>query len=217
MKTYLIGVGMGNPDTLTVGALRAIEESDLLIGAARLLEPFAGLPCEKRALVRADDIAAALAEAQCGQASVLLSGDVGFYSGATRLYDLLDDAKIEVIPGISSLSYFCAQLRTPWQDANPVSAHGRECDPVLEVRTHGKTFMLTGGKTRARDICTALAREGLGNVAVSVGERLSYDDERIVRGTAADLAEQDFLDLAVMLVENPDAPKREPGKLEAGI
>ena len=37
---YLVGVGMGNPDTLTLAAKRAIEGSDLLIGASRLLEPF---------------------------------------------------------------------------------------------------------------------------------------------------------------------------------
>ena len=45
MKVYLIGVGMGNPDTLTVGAKRAIEGSGLLIGGTRLLEPFAALDC----------------------------------------------------------------------------------------------------------------------------------------------------------------------------
>ena len=37
------------------------------------------------------------------------------------------------------------------------------------------------------------------------GERLSYPDERIVSGTVADLATQQFLDLAVLWVEN-DAP-----------
>ena len=40
---------------------------------------------------------------------------------------------------------------------------------------------------------------------VYAGERLSYPDERIVSGTASELAQQEFLDLAVMLVEN-DAP-----------
>ena len=40
MKVYIVGIGMGNPDTLTVGAKNAIENSDLLIGATRLLESF---------------------------------------------------------------------------------------------------------------------------------------------------------------------------------
>ena len=37
-----------------------------------------------------------------------------------------------------------------------------------------------------------------------MGERLSYSDERVVTGTAAELAEQEFEDLSVLLAENPD-------------
>ena len=202
MKVYLIGIGMGNPDTLTVGAKRAIGESDLLIGAKRLLEPYANLGCEKRELILSDDIAAALADATCETASVLLSGDVGFYSGATKLYDKLADYDIEVIPGISSLVYFCAKLHTPWQDAALVSAHGREHDAVGIIQSHAKTFCITGGKTKVEDICRDLASRGLGDVRVAAGERLSYEDERIVRGTAAQLADMSFADLSVMLAEN---------------
>ena len=224
MKVYIIGVGMGNPDTLTVGAKRAIEESGLLIGAKRLLEPFAHLTCEKCELVKSGEIVEALAEAQragrCAQASVLMSGDVGFYSGATGLLEKLAEEEtaglleIEVIPGISSLVYFCAKLRTPWQDATLVSAHGREHDAVGAIQSHAKTFCITGGATKVEDICRGLVERGLGAVRIAAGERLSYDDERIVRGTAEELAGREFADLAVMLVENPDAPKREPGKLE---
>ena len=38
MKVYLIGVGMGNPETLTVRALEAIRACPVLVGARRLLE-----------------------------------------------------------------------------------------------------------------------------------------------------------------------------------
>lgn len=202
MKVYLVGIGMGNPDTLTVGAKKAIEGSDLLIGAKRLLEPFTALDCEKRELILSDDIAAAIDGATCAQASVLLSGDVGFYSGATKLYDKLAHHDIEAIPGISSLVYFCAKLHTPWQDAMLVSAHGREYDAVGTIQSHEKTFCITGGKTKVNDICCDLVERGLGNVQVAAGERLSYDDERIVCGTAAELADMAFADLAVMLAIN---------------
>ena len=37
MKIYLIGVGMGNPDTLTLAARKAIDACPVLIGAPRLL------------------------------------------------------------------------------------------------------------------------------------------------------------------------------------
>lgn len=203
MKVYLIGVGMGNPDTLTMGAMRAIEQSGLLIGAKRLLEPYAERACEKLALIKSDDIVQALEQATCECASVLLSGDVGFYSGATALYGKLDDFDVDVIPGISSLVYFCAKLRTPWQDATLVSAHGRNHDAVGTIQSNPKVFCITGGATKVEDICRELVGRGLGDISVSAGERLSYDDERIVRATAAELANQTFADLSVMLAENP--------------
>ena len=203
MKVNIIGIGMGNPDTLTVGAKRAIESSDLLIGATRLLESFDYAECEKLDLIKPSDIIEALANATCDQASILMSGDVGFYSGATALYDKLGDYEIEVIPGISSLVYFCAKLRTTWQDAVLVSAHGREHDAVGAIQSSAKTFCITGGKTKVDDICRSLVERGLGDVQVVAGERLSYDDERIVKGTAAELAEMTFENLTVMLAVNP--------------
>lgn len=210
MKVYIIGVGMGNPDTLIVAARKAIEASGALIGAPRLLEPYAGMPCEKLALIKPADIADALSQMAHGQVSVLMSGDVGFYSGATLLFDKLDalDCEVETIPGISSLVYFCAKLRTPWQDAVLVSAHGREHNAAGVMQASEKTFALTGGATKVGDICAELAERGFGFAQVAVGERLSYPDERIVRGTAAELAGAEFADLSVMLVENPQPVKR---------
>ena len=209
MKVFVIGMGMGNADTLTIGAKRAIEESDLLIGAVRLLEPFAQQECEQLPLILPDDIASAIDERpHCTQASVLMSGDVGFYSGATKLYERLGAHDVEVIPGISSLQYFCAKLRTTWQDAKLVSAHGREHNAVGAIQSHEKTFCITGGKTKVEDICHDLVEGGLGDVQVAAGERLSYDDERIVRGTAAELAQMEFANLTVMLAENPHPVRR---------
>ena len=42
MKVYLIGVGLGNPDTLTAAARQAIEECPVLMGAPRLLKEYEG-------------------------------------------------------------------------------------------------------------------------------------------------------------------------------
>ena len=208
MKVYLIGVGMGNPDTLTGQALRAIEESPVLVGARRLLEPWTqGHDCVP--LIAASDIAEFIHKQQQGPIGVLLSGDTGFYSGAKTLWPLLGNDEVETIPGISSLSYFCAKLQTSWQDVKILSAHGRSHNVAGEIQRNAKTFALTGGATKAEDICRALAERGLGEVQVSVGERLSYEDERILTGTAAELAKETFADLAVLLAVNP-APIQRP-------
>ena len=187
MKVYLIGVGMGNPATLTGQALEAIGDSPVLVGAPRLLEPW-GAEHDCVPLIAAADIAAYVDKAPRGPVGVLLSGDTGFYSGAKGLWPLLGNHEVITIPGISSLSYFCARLQTTWQDARLVSAHGRSHNAVGEIQRSAKVFALTGGATKAEDICRALAERGLGQVRVSVGERLSYADERIVTGTAAERA-----------------------------
>ena len=203
MKVYLIGVGMGNPETLTVRALEAIRECPVLVGARRLLEPWAeNHQCVP--LITAADIAEFIGKTPEGPVAVLLSGDTGFYSGAKNLWPLLGNHEVETVPGISSLTYFCARIQATWQDAKLVSAHGRAHNLAGEIQKNAKTFALTGGATRVEDVCRELVERGLGEVRLSVGERLSYSDERIVTGTAAELAGETFADLSVLLAENPD-------------
>lgn len=207
MKVYLIGAGPGSRAHMTAAALAAVEECPVLIGAPRLLEGYEGKVCLP--LIAAADIAQAIRAQDRGPVAVLLSGDVGFYSGAKNLYPLLEDWEVVPLPGLSSLPYFCAALRTTWEDACIVSAHGRAHNAPGAVQSHPKTFLLTGGSYRPGDLCAQLTDWGLGEVRISVGERLSYPEERITTGTAAQLANRLFDTLAVVLAENP-APIRRP-------
>ena len=204
MKTcYLVGIGMGNPDTLTLAGQKAIAAAGQIVGAARMLAAFPDHPGQRKALIRAEDIAKAVSDFP-GDTAVLLSGDVGFYSGAAKLHALIKDVEVEAIPGISSLSYFCARLHRSYQDVHVVSVHGREANVVGEIQSHQETFLLTGSNYTAAAVCQALTAAGLGKLQVFVGQRLSYPEERIVRGEAEALVDETFDDLAVMLVDNPE-------------
>ena len=46
--------------------------------------------------------------------------------GQMTLAEALTDCEVEVLPGISSLQYFCAKLQRPWEQVRVVSLHGRE-------------------------------------------------------------------------------------------
>ena len=199
---YVIGMGMGTPQTLTLAAREALRKSGLVVGSSRLLQSLDDLEARKVALVAPAQVAQEIRSSGVRVASVVMSGDVGLHSGATRLYEHLNDMEVRVLPGVSSLQYLCARLRVPWQDACVVSVHGADGDVVGAVQTHERTFVLTGGARRAGDVCACLTERGLGEVHVAVGEWLSYEDERLVCGTAAELAGQEFCDLAAMLVEN---------------
>lgn len=208
VKAYVIGVGMGNPALLTREAWDTIRGCKILIGAQRLLDAFPEVAARKIAAASPAKMAEAVLACGEGEAAVLVSGDVGFYSAARKLKDLLDGAKVVFLPGISSLQYFCAKLCTAWDDARVVSLHGRDCDLCGIVASSPKVFALTGGENGPGALCARLQEAGLGAVWVEIGERLSYPDERITRGSAAELAGKAFDPLSVMLIGNPAARPR---------
>ena len=201
-RVVLAGLGMGNSETRTLGLERAIREADALIGAQRMLESVetAGKRCHTAVLAR--DIAQFIRSDSARRYAVLLSGDTGFYSGARGLVAELTDMDVEVLPGIGSLQYFCARLQRPWQDVRALSLHGRDCDFVGEVRRNPAVFALVGGSDGAHQAIARLCDAGLGTCTVHVGQRLGYDDERIVSGTAQELLNESFDPLSVVLVEN---------------
>lgn len=205
----LVGIGTGNPNTMTPEARQAILDSPCLIGASRMLTSLGDLTegKELHSLITGEEICAFLQkDCKASRAAVILSGDVGFYSGAKKLCGLLSPEEFEVrsICGISSLVYFCSRLNMSWDDVAVLSAHGRKAGVLQAVRTNPRVFLLSGGEGgRADQICGQLADHGLGHVSVHVGERLSYPEERIVSGRAEELASLQFDNLSVLLVENP--------------
>ena len=83
-----------------------------------------------------------------------------------------------------------------------------ELDPVAEV-LHGRpAFFLTGGVLTPQSICRRFVEVGLGDLPVTVGENLSYPEEKVCSGTAQALAEETFAPLSVLLAEPAPTPKR---------
>ena len=214
-QLYLVGIGMGNEKNRTVEAEQICQSAELLIGARRMLQ---SVKTEGKAVFESykpDEIAAYLAEhPQYETAAVLLSGDIGFYSGAKKLYDAiertegLEQMEIYPVSGISSVVYFCGKLGVSWEDVHLLSLHGRKQNLIDAVKYHEKVFVLCGEKDGNPKICCKLKEYGLGDVKVAVGTDLSYEQERIVQGTAESLMKEDFAPLSVLLICNPDVKKR---------
>ena len=214
-QLYLVGIGMGNEKNRTVEAEQICQSADLLIGARRMLQ---SVKTEGKVVFESykpDEIAAYLAEhPQYETAAVLLSGDIGFYSGAKKLYDAiertegLEQMEIYPVSGISSVVYFCGKLGVSWENVHLLSLHGRKQNLIDAVKYHEKVFVLCGEKDGIPKICCKLKEYGLGDVKVAVGTDLSYEQERIVQGTAESLMKEDFAPLSVLLICNPDVKKR---------
>lgn len=198
----IVGIGMGNPETLTLEGKHCIEQAEVLIGAKRMVEAVASE--NQPVFISFDSVKmkAYIDSSPYQNYAVLMSGDTGFYSGTGSLLPLLKEYDVKVLPGISALSYFSARLGISWEDAYLLSCHGREENLLTVVRQHYKTFLLTDGKIG--EICRKLIQAGLLNVLVSVGENLSYPDERIVKGRPEELAVLDFAPLSSVFILNSD-------------
>ena len=207
-EIILAGMGSGREDMTTLGVNKAILNADLVIGAVRLLEDLDDIiQGRTQKAVIARDVMAAIEAAPEKNITVVYSGDTGFYSGSKQLIPLLREKgySFEVRPGLSSIQLLAAALGESWQDWNLFSAHGRQLDPVGAVMQGKPAFFLTGGELTPEVLCRQLTEAGLGDLPVAVGEQLGTGYQRIIRGSAAELADQTFDSLSVMLIEKASA------------
>ena len=204
-QVTILGVGVGSAGMMTADAERACREAELIVGAKRLTESLARFGHPAKNAVLASDVARLVREGPEKRVVVAMSGDTGFYSGTKKLLPLLEDLRPTVLPGISSVVYFCSRIGESWDDALLISAHGRACNFVSKIRHNPKVIALTGGDTGAARVVETLCENGLGHVRVTVGSDLSYETEQIVSGTAQELAGQDFPPLAILMAQNDRA------------
>lgn len=206
----VIGIGMGTEKGLTVEAADFIRSSEVLIGAERMLKDIARDGQETFSEYLPAKVAAVIdAHPEASRISVLLSGDVGFFSGAKKLYAALQtlnspDNPIRVMPGISSVVYFSSQLRIAWEDVKLTSMHGRSCNIIGEICRNKKVFSILGTKDAAAEICKKLITYDMNEVTVHIGENLGYPDEKIQSGRPVDFADYVSSPLSVILLENPN-------------
>lgn len=213
-KVYLIGIGMGGSRQLTEEAQAAIGECGCMIGAARMLGAVPDFGGETVAEYRPKAAVQWLLEhSEHKKSAVLLSGDVGFYSGAKKLEEALEEAgwkppQIIRIPGISTVVYLASKLHLSWEDVKLVSLHGRRQNFLYTVAHNEKTFLLLGQKDSGRMVREKLLYYGLDEVIVHVGKRLSYPDEEIFTKKAGELEAEDLEGLCGTLIVNPHPDTR---------
>ena len=201
----IIGMGMSEK-TLTREALDLISEADILIGAKRLINEFSHMNKPSFNAYLSNDILEIIEKTDSEKIAILVSGDVGFYSAAEKLVDVLKDYNPNLVSGISSVSYFFAKCSLPWKDANLISCHGLDTNIVSSVRRNRYTFALTG--KNIPELQEELLKYGFGDLKVWIGENLGSDEESVEESIISDLGEREFSSLAVLIIENPDFDSR---------
>lgn len=213
-KLYIAGLGPGSEDYMLPAVRELIRNSDVLIGGERNLKPFKHLG--KETVVIGDNLNEIcdfiVRHIDDKRIVVLASGDPGLFSISGYLKGRLAGIDTVVLPGISSLQYLCSKLHLSWDDMVIASVHGRQNSQLFEaIRENAKVAIFTGGRHSPDVICKKMAEYGLDNALVSVGEKLSYPDERIVQGTPGEISGMAFDTLSIMIVQREvlDNPSQE--------
>lgn len=215
---YLTGMGPGSAACVTEEVWKCLRDSDCLIGSERILHITAEAGCPELSSkpsftsYKKEEITAFLRRNHYKRAAILYSGDIGFYSGARGMKEYLQKnipgCIVKTVSGISSCVYFMNRLQLPWQDAKLVSIHGQKKDLIPIISCNEKVCVLLGDKTDVSGICRRLQQLAMNNIRITVGERLSYKDERIRSGYPLDWVGKECDTLAAALFENPSPMHR---------
>lgn len=215
---YLIGAGPGSRELLTGEALGYLAMADCIIGAGRILDICRGIKGlgDKPMLqsYKKEEIADFLHSHTAYQrAALVYSGDIGFYSGANGIQKLLPEFETMRVSGISSADYFLNKIGVSREELPMVSCHGQRRNLVSLLLKRGSLFTLLGKGKEINAFCETLSGFGLHETQITVGQRLSYPEEKIVRGTPAQLRGQTFADLSVLYARLPEDGTEKAGGL----
>ena len=210
-QIFLTGIGMGGPEQRTLEAERVLRQAAAAAGAPRMLES-AGELLKGKPVYAGYGSEGILdwfeKHPELASLAVVYSGDPGFYSGAEGFRQ---EAKrreaaggeafdVRTVAGVSSMAFLCARTGISWQQVYPASRHGREADAAALLRDHAQVFLLLEGGDGAAQVCRQLTEAGYGDARVTVGERLSYPEERVVTAAASQMGETRFDGLCAMLI-----------------
>ena len=204
-KLYIVGIGPGSKDYLTLASKKAVESSDIVIGSRRALDLFEILEhtkIELNAQNMNENMKLAVSEVKDGKiVSLLSTGDPGFSGILKPILKLKEDITIEVIPGVSSVQLCAAKLKIPWDEADLVTMHGKGIsETILDIMGNGKpTIVLPNFKPA--ELANFLIENGVDpEREAAVCEKLSYADEKIVEASLKNILDMEFSYMCVMVI-----------------
>lgn len=208
VKVYFIGAGAGDPELITVKGRRLLNEADVVIYAGSLVNPalLDGIKAEiyDSAGMTLDGIIDLAGKSfKQGKSVVRLhTGDPSFYGAISEQIERLRELDIpyEVIPGVSSAMAGAAalgqELTIPEISQTVIFTRieGRtqvpEKEKIGDLAKHRATmviFLSVGMIEKVRD---ELLKGYPEDTPVIVMERVSWPEEKIVRGTLKDIADK---------------------------
>ncbi len=208
---HVIGIGDDGLEAVPNSVRQIIDSAEVLLGTDRIL---AIVPKSKaeRHVISSDlnELVKTLESAGNKKVAMLIYGDPMFYGLARYVMDRLGKERFVVVPHVSSMQLAFARVMESWEDAYLTDLAKHPLDAVLEkIRTAQKVGLFTTDQTGPAAVAKALLDRRIEYFTAYVCENLGARDERVTRGTLAEIAAQRFDSLNVMvLVRDADAPDR---------
>jgi precorrin-4/cobalt-precorrin-4 C11-methyltransferase len=208
-RVHFVGAGPGDPELITVKGQRLLREADLVIFTGSLVPRtlLTGLSAELRdsAGMNLDEVFALIAQAWRADKRIvrLHTGDPSIYGAINEQIALLRHHGIPftVIPGVSSGTASAAALATELtlpevsQTVIFTRRGGRTPVPAGEnlasLAAHQATMMIFLSVGMIDEVVAELRAGGYpADTPVAIVEKVSWPDERQLRGTLATIADQ---------------------------
>jgi precorrin-4/cobalt-precorrin-4 C11-methyltransferase len=205
-----MGAGPGDPELITLKAVRALRRADVVIYAGSLVNreilEYAPEDAEvhNSAHMDLEEITDIMVEA-CSTGKTVArvhTGDPSIYGAIKEQIRVLEKNSIPytIIPGVSSVFAAAAALNTELtlpevsQTVIITRPAGRTPVPpgedLEELAVHGSTMCIFLGVHMIGDVAEKLMTHYPPDTPVAVVKRASWPDEEVVRGTLSDIAER---------------------------
>ncbi len=210
MKVYIIGAGPGDPGLITVKGAELVARCPVVLYTGSLVPEAVIARARKDARVldssgmTLEEIVAVIVEARDAGHDVarVHTGDPSVFGSTAEQMRRLDALGIayEIVPGVSSFAAAAAaigrELTLPELSQTVIltRAEGRTMMPpdekLEDLARHKATLCLFLSITLIREVAAALTPAYGADCPVVVVQRASWPDQKIVRGTLADIVDK---------------------------
>ena len=208
----IIGIGDDGLGAVPESIRQRILTAEILVGKQRTLDLVPEAP-GKRFVIGGDldKIVSQINAAGNVRSAILVTGDPLFYGLARFLCDKLGQDRCEIVPHVSSMQLAFARVKESWDEAYLTNVANHSLDSVVErIRVAEKVGLFTSEQCGPSQVAQTLLDHRLDYFTIYVCENLGARNERVTRGTVAEIANQDFESLNVMVMirdtEVPDRP-----------